>query len=65
MEKTQNTNEAFNAVIWTRCPKNVFVSRRTFETCISSAVLHYNDGKHGLLEVLRKFSFSGKKTIAK
>ena len=24
--------------------KNIFISRRTFETCINSAVIHYNDG---------------------
>ena len=58
----QLRREHWNAVIWTRCPKSVFVSRRTFETYIKSAVLHYNDGRHGLLEVLSKFCLSGKVT---
>ena len=29
--QTQNTNEALNAIIWTWCPKNIFVGRRTLE----------------------------------
>jgi len=42
--QTQNTNESLNSVVWTRCPKNIFVGRQTFEMAINSAVLQYNDG---------------------
>ena len=40
--QTQNSNEAFHSILWTRCPKNIFVSRRTFELCINSAIVHYD-----------------------
>ena len=26
--KTQNVNESFNGIVWTRCPKRVFVNRK-------------------------------------
>ena len=61
--ETQNTNEAFNGVVWSRCPKRVFINKRTFEIGINSAVLHYNDGEKGLLEVLSYFGLSGSITV--
>ena len=63
--QTQNTNEAFNSIIWTRCPKNVFISRSTFEVGINSAVVHYNDGGNGIKAVFSHFGLSGKVTFEK
>ena len=57
--QTQNANEAFNGVIWSRCPKNIFVSRKTFEMGINSAVLHFNDGGEGVKSVFKQFGLSG------
>lgn len=61
--QTQNTNEAFNSIIWTRCPKNIFISRSTFEIGINSAVIHYNDGGNGIKAVFSHFGLSGKVTF--
>ena len=61
--QTQNVNEAFNAGI--RCPKNIFVSRPTFEMAINSAVLHFNDGRQGLFAVFQQYGFTGKISISK
>ena len=57
--ETQNSNEALNSLIWTRCPKNIFVNRSTFETGIYSAVLQFNDGEYGIKPVLDYFGASG------
>ena len=41
--QTQNTNEALNAIIWSRCAKNAFLGRRTLEIEVNSAILNFND----------------------
>ena len=64
-DQTQNTNEALNAIIWTRCPKNIFVGRRTLEMGVNSAILNFNDGSKGLSDVLNYFDLSGAVTINK
>ena len=57
--QTQNTNECLNSIVWSRYPKNIFVSRTTFEMGINSAVLHFNDGTNGVKEVLHSFGLYG------
>ena len=52
--QTQNANEAFNAILWQKCPKEVFVGRETLELAMNSAVILYNDGFLKLREVFRK-----------
>lgn len=49
---TQNSNESFNQLIWNRCPKNIFTSRRIVEMAVNSAVIVYNDGFLSLGTVL-------------
>ena len=51
--QTQNANEAFNAILWQKCPKEVFVGRETLELAMNSAVILYNDGFLKLREVFR------------
>ena len=63
--QTQNTNKTLNAIIWTRCPKNIFVGRRTLEMGVNSAILNFNDGSKGLLDVLDYVDLSGTVTINK
>ena len=43
-DKTQNSNESINGVIWKRCPKDVFVGRKVLEKGVASAVISSNDG---------------------
>ena len=51
--KTQNANEAINNMIWAKCPKNVYVQRSVLEMGVSSAVINYNDGACGILNVIK------------
>lgn len=50
--KTQNVNECFNNVVWTRCPKTVFVGMEVLKVGVYDAVLSFNDGNAGKLRVL-------------
>ena len=43
-----------NQIIWKKVPKDVFIGRNTLEIAVHSAVISYNDGYSGLLEVLAK-----------
>ena len=50
--QTQNANEALNKLIWQRCPKTTFVSKRIVDIAAASAILYFNDGCKGLDRVL-------------
>ena len=50
--KTQNVNESFNGIVWTRCPKRVYVNRKTLEIGVYSAILEFNEGKSGIERVM-------------
>ena len=50
---TQNNNEALNQIIWQKCPKNIFVGRTVLEMDVSSAVLNFNSGFRGILDVFK------------
>jgi hypothetical protein len=52
--ETQNVNESLNNLIWTRCPKRVYIGNDVFKTAVASAVIAYNDGAQGLLPVFNK-----------
>ena len=52
--KTQNVKEALNGIIWTKCPKSIFVNRKTLEICVSSAVIEFNEGKLGIQSIFKK-----------
>ena len=50
--QTQNKNEALNSLICSRVPKITFVSKNVMEMDVNSNVLHFNDGRTGVLKVL-------------
>ena len=54
--KTQNNNEAINNIIWTRLPKNIYIGWYTFQIGVASAVVSFNSGAHGLLDVFRQLN---------
>ena len=56
--ETQNSNEAINNVIWTKCPKNVYLGRSVLEMGTNSAILEFNDGSFGVSSVLKYFEIS-------
>ncbi len=55
--QTQNANEAYNPIIWNRCPKTVFVNRTVLELSVFSATISFNDGFKGLRTVFSKLGF--------
>ena len=50
---TQNANESINNIIWTKCPKNIYVHRNVLEMGVSSAVINFEDGNCGILNVFK------------
>ena len=56
--QTQNDNESLNGVIWKKCPKSVYVSRKVLEIAVSSAVVEFNDGVSGLLPLYRSLGLT-------
>lgn len=60
--QTQNENECLNSVIWKKCPKDVFVGRNVLELGVSSAVIEFNGGSCGIIDVYQKLGLvAGKK----
>ena len=60
--QTQNANEAFNSLLWQKCPKETFVGRSTLEMATYSAIIHYIMGLRSLgmffLKLVSKFRFT-------
>lgn len=52
--KTQNANESLNMVIWTRCPKEVFIGKTALQIGVYDAVSSFNDGEIPKVQVLTK-----------
>ena len=46
-------------MIWNKCPKNIFVGRKTLEIGVFSAILQFNDRIFGVAEVLKYFGIHG------
>ena len=53
--ETQNPNEVFNNIVWTRYPKVIYVSRSIMELGLNSTVLRYNEGGCGISKVFSYF----------
>ncbi|XP_065650410.1 uncharacterized protein LOC136078561 [Hydra vulgaris] len=51
--QTQNRNECLNSMVWKKCPKEIFVSRKLLEIGICSAIIEFNDGKSGLTPIIQ------------
>ena len=56
--QTQNGNEALNNMIWTKCPKAIFVERPLLEMSVNSAILEYNEGSTGVFKEFDIFNIS-------
>lgn len=55
---TQNPNESFNNVIWTRVNKGVFVGLDVLKMGVNDAILAFNDGNIGRVKVLEDMGVS-------
>ena len=53
---TQNQNESFNSVIWSRCPKTDFSSTDVVEIAANLAVITFNSGRGALKNVLARLN---------
>ena len=51
---TQNANECLNSVIWSRCPKTVFVGKGRVEAAASMAISTFNEGASAMLAVMER-----------
>ena len=47
--KTQNNNERINALLWKRCPKDIYVGLTVLEIGTASAVIHFSDPMVGMV----------------
>lgn len=56
--KTQNVNESFNNIIWSRIPKNNFVGRKTLELGVYDSIITFNDGNIGRIKLLKELGFT-------
>ena len=63
--ETQKGNRALNSIIWSCVPKKNFVGKKVLEMSVHSAVIHYNDGTNGVLNVLKCYGLIGSITSEK
>jgi hypothetical protein len=54
---TQNANESFNSMIWKLCPKNSGCGSNVVQIAVSEAVLLFNDGQAGRLNVMSELGY--------
>ena len=54
----QNAKESLNNLIWSKCPKRVFVKREVLEMGVNSVVIELNEGANGINKVFDCFSIS-------
>lgn len=50
--KTQNANECFHSVVWSRCPKTIFVGKQRRHGAVAGAVGAFNAGASHLTQVM-------------
>ena len=50
---TQNNNESFHSIIWSFCPKTVFVGKTRLQLAVNCGILQFNDGDSALVSVYR------------
>lgn len=56
--RTQNPNESFNATIWQRLPKTIFVGLDTLRLGVADAVISFNEGAVGKCNVLKRLQIN-------
>ena len=61
--KTQNPNESFHSVIWSRCPKTVFVGYRKLWGSVAAAVGSFNKGAKALTLVMEELDIESNEVL--
>lgn len=63
--RTQNVNESYNAVLWSRIPKTNFVGRSTLQFGTYDSIITYNEGNKGRLKVIKHLGLQPGKNCLK
>lgn len=50
---TQNSNESFNALVWSMAPKNISSGKTVLDIAAYLAVIFFNDGYFGIMQVMK------------
>lgn len=50
---TQNSNESFNAMVWSMAPKSVSSGKSVLDIVTNLAVIYFNDGYNGIMQVMK------------
>ena len=61
--KTQNANESLHNVIWSRCPKTVFVGYHKLHGAVASAIAAFNEGAVHLSQVLQRLAIESNQVM--
>ena len=54
--KTQNANECLHSVIWSRCPKTVFIRKEKLHGAAAAAIAVFNEGAIQLTQVMDRLA---------
>ena len=54
--KTQNANESLHNVIWSRCPKTIFMGKHKLHGAVATAISSFNEGAIRMSQVLKKLA---------
>ena len=50
---TQNANEAFHHLIWSKCPKEAFCGRRRIELAVAAETTVFNERQHDIVDMFK------------
>ena len=54
--KTQNQNESYNGMIWSRAPKFRYCARDKLEFAVYESAANFNDGRQASLDILKELN---------
>ena len=60
---TQNANESLHNMIWSRCPKNVYVSPRSIRISTALAILTFNETELSLFGIMTDLGLSPSRRV--
>ena len=61
--KTQNANESLHNVIWSRCPRTVFVGYHKLHGAVALAIAAFNEGAVLLFQVLQRLAIESNQVM--
>lgn len=55
---TQNSNESFNAMVWSMAPKAVSSGKIVLDIAVGLVVIYFNDGYNGIMQVMNQLGIT-------